>query len=294
MFKILYINDVHFSGTFKPLCPKTDIAVPKFFSLLQTRAKEFDLLVIGGDIVNHGPVRAEELKQFHEALTKTGVPFRVVAGNHDMSVNNRKYAEKYPDIERWEDCSLEETNYGRLFGIPGIRDTLMVDGIKLVFFSIRNEDTDGQLSWLESELADGVPAMLFCHFPLVLTRTGGFCSWWGYNRIASVRQSLTDLILNHNKEIPAYFCGHHHINSRVKIGQTEQIVTGALGLATCCYRIIEINSCAVNISTHRLPGITNWLDDIMYPEQSTDVEHDSIEAYHWGNEEERNFTITRK
>ncbi len=291
MFKILYVNDVHFSGTFQPHYPKTDVVLPEFFSLLQSRAGEFDLLIIGGDLVNHGSVRIEELEQFRAALMKIGTPFQVVAGNHDMSVNNRKYAEMYPDMERWEDCSMEETNFGRVFGRAGIRNTQMVDGIKLIFFSIRNNDFAEQLVWLKAELADEKPAMLFCHYPLVSSRRGGFCSKWGYNRIDSVRKPLIKIIENHSDKIIAYFCGHQHVNSRVKIGQTEQIVTGSLGLETCCYRILNIHSSTVHVSTHRLPDIPNWLDDAMNPEKSIDDEHNSIEKYHWGNYNERNFKL---
>ena len=293
MFRVLYVNDVHFSGTFKPHYPKTAVAVPEFLSLLQTRAKEFDLLIIGGDLVNHGPVRIEELKQVHAALIKTGIPFQVAAGNHDMSVNNRVYDEIYPDMERWEDCSLEETNFGRVFGSAGIRKALKVEGLKLITFSIRNDDPEGQISWIDDELSDGVPAILFSHYPLVSSRTGGFCEKWGYDRIASARQPLIDLITKRDNQILAYFCGHQHINSRVKIGATEQVETGSLGVGTCCYRVLEIDPAAVGISTHRLPNIPDWLGDVMNPDRSIDAEHDSIEAYHWGNEDERNFVLQR-
>ena len=172
----------------------------------------------------------------------------------------------------------------------------MAQGIKLLFFSIRNEDPDGQLAWLEAQLADGGPqkdggALLFCHYPLAPSRSGGFAHDWGYKRIGATRQPLLDLIAARDEQILAYFCGHQHLNSRVQIGRTEQIVTGALGLATCCYRVLEITSSAVEVSTHRLPGIPNWLDDVMNPERSIDAKHDTLEAYHWGNLDERDFVI---
>jgi len=292
--RILYANDIHFSGTLEPHYPKTAVTWPIFFSLLQTDADEYDLLVVGGDSVNRGPARSEELEQFHAALVQTGIPFQVVAGNHDLSVNNQEYAQMYPDMERWEDCPLEETNYGRVFGTTGLRHTLTVQGVKLVFLSIRNEDPDGQLAWLEAELADGAPALLFCHYPLAPSRSGGFANSWGYKRIGATRPLLLDLVTQRDEQILAYFCGHQHINSRVQIGRTEQIGTSALGLATCCYRILEITPSGVEVSTHRLPGIPNWLDDVMNPEKSIDAEHDTLEAYHWGNPDERDFVIQRR
>jgi len=289
MIRILYTNDVHFGGTFEPHYPKTAVALPIFFNLLERRRAEFDLLIIGGDLVNSGSVNIEELVQFYEALEKTGIPFYAVAGNHDLATRTGLD----PKIEEWENCSLEKTNFGKVFGVQTIRSTKMVEGLKLVFFSIRNEDPDGQLPWLEEELSDKVPSILFGHYPLVPTRKGGFCSQWGYKRIKDTRQSLIELIKKRDNQIHAYFSGHHHLNSRVKIGRTEQIVTGSLGLATCCYRIINITNFAIDISTHRLPGIPNWLDDVMNPDNSTDSDHETLELYHWGNEEERNFTIER-
>ncbi len=290
MAKFLYVNDVHFSGTFKPHYGKTDTALPIFLRLLESRREEFDFMIIGGDLVNSGSVRMEELVQFREVLEKIGIPFYAVAGNHELAPRTGLD----PNIEVWEDCTLEDTNFGKTFGVKSLRNTKIVEGLKLVFFSIRNQDPDKQLQWLEKELLDEVPAILFCHYPLVKSRQGGFCSQWGYKRISDTRQPLIDLIKRRGDQVHGYFSGHHHLNSRTKIGQTEQIVTGSLGLATCCYRIIDITNSAIDISTHRLPDIPNWLNDVMNPDNSIDIEHSTLESYHWGNEEERNFIIKRK
>ncbi len=289
MFRILYVNDIHFSGTLEPHYAKTAIMTPRFFAWLKTHATEFDLMIIGGDGVNHGSVRIEELEQLYAMLAETAMPYLIVAGNHDLAPRDGLD----PEVEEWENCPLEETNFGQVFGPQSIRHSLMVQGLKLVLFSIRNEDRDGQLAWLEAELADGVPALLFCHYPLAITRSGGFCSTWGYKRLKDIRQPLIDLITSRDDQVLAYFCGHHHLNSRVKIGRTEQVTTGSLGLATCCYRILEITPPTIAVSTHLLPDIPNWLDDVMNPDNSTDAEHPTLEAYHWGNEDERNFVIPR-
>ncbi len=78
----------------------------------------------------------------------------------------------------------------------------------------------------------------------------------------------------------------------MSIGDTQQIVTGSVGLATCCYRILEFTGYKINVTTHRLPDIPNWLDDAMNPDRSTDEDHPTLESYHWGNEDERTFEIS--
>ena len=289
--KLLYVNDVHYYGPSEPWYPKTVVTMPKFRQLLRDLQARVDLLIVGGDCVNRGSARIEELRAFREELDVAGLPYQVIAGNHDIAPSPR-FAARYPGVEDMEPGSLLETRFAQVFGGGGIRCVRDLAGIKGVFFSLRNDDTEGQVAWLEETLRDGHPALLFCHYPLVPSRTGGFCSTWGYGRIEGVLPELRRVIAGRDGQVRAWFCGHQHINSRAKIGrEMEQVVTGALGLATCCYRLLDISPGVIRVSTHRLPDVPDWLGDAMNPDRSWDEEHPTLESYQWGNEGERDFEI---
>lgn len=288
--KVLYANDIHASGPFPAHYPKTEEAVPRFFKLLQQNPHGVDRVVIGGDCVNRGPAEIDELRWMHDQLEATGMPYHVVAGNHDIAPS-KAFAERYPGMEDMEDCRLEETNFGQVFGEAGIRSVLSLGEWQLVMFSIRNEDTDGQVEWLLEQLSRPVPTLVVGHYPLVPSRRSGFCQEWGYSRIGDVRPRLVEVIEANDAHVRAYFCGHQHINSRMTIGDSQHIVTGALGLATCCYRILEIEDDCVSVTTHRLDGISDWLGDVMNADRSFDEDHPTLESYHWGNDSERAFKI---
>ena len=291
--KILYANDIHVSGPFPAHYPKTEVAVPKFFEMLRKNPHGVERVVIGGDCVNRGPAEIDELRWMRDQLEGTGIPYHVIAGNHDIAPS-REFAERYPGMEDMEDCPLEETNFGHVFGEEGIRSVVPLGAWQLVMFSIRNEDTDDQIAWLSEQLSRSGPILLVGHYPLIPSRNGGFCHEWGYRRIQEVRPRLTELVQVNDAQVRAYLCGHQHINSRMAIGDAQQIVTGSLGLATCCYRILEIDDGRVRVTTHRLEGISGWLDDVMNSDRSLDEDHPTLENYHWGNEDERTFEICAK
>ncbi len=289
--RLLYINDVHYYGPSEPWYPKTVITMPLFRNLLREMRGQVDLLVVGGDGVNRGSARIEELIAFRAELDQAGLPYQVIAGNHDIAPSAR-FAARYPGVEDLEPVPLEETRFGQVFGPAGIRCARDLGGIKGLFFSIRDEDTDGQAAWLEGALQDGEPALVFCHYPLVPSRTGGFCHTWGYSRIEKVLPELRRIASAREGQVRAWFCGHQHINSRVRMeGGAEQIVTGALGLGACCYRLVDIEPGIIRVTTRRLPDVPDWLDDAMNPDRAQDGEHPTVEAYTWGNPEERDFTI---
>jgi Calcineurin-like phosphoesterase len=277
--KILYANDIHYSASSKPLFSKSVEAVPKFFELIKSVKDDIDLLIINGDLSDYGS--ADELEQIKKAIDAAGVPYQVVAGNHDLA------REEEIAIDR----SVENSYFGRLFGPESVRRVIDCGWTQLVFFSIIALDPDANIQWLKKVLSSKKPSLLFCHYPLLPLRTNGFGKTWGFDDMPDVRRQLIELIKEYGDNIPAYFCGHHHINSRVKFGKTEQIATGAAGVSTCCYKRIDIQNSKIVIRTEVLPGITEWLADAMNPPESLDEEHPTVEVYHWGNDSERNFTI---
>lgn len=109
--------------------------------------------------------------------------------------------------------------------------------------------------------------------------------------IGNIRQELTEVLTSENSNVSAYFCGHQHINSRVEIDGLDQVVTGALGLQTCCYKEIEIGDSGINVKTVKLPAVLDWLQDAMQKDCSLDENHKTVMSYHWGNDDERNFEL---
>jgi predicted phosphodiesterase len=286
---ILYATDLHYYGSSPPHYQKSVVAVPLFFQELARLQNRLDLLVLGGDCVNAGSARIQELEGLKRELHATGVPYRAVAGNHDIAPSKR-YARMYPGMEDWEDVALTKTNFGRVFGEPAIRGIEFVEGVPLILFSVRNGDPDGQLDWLADTLQGPGPALVVGHFPVLTTRTGGFCEGWGYSRIDTIRSRLAR-ILSDRTDTTVYLCGHQHINAVARRGALVQVSTGAVGAATCCYRLLTVDSGRLNISTHTLPSISDWLGDAMNPDRSTDEAHPDLVSYHWGTEQERELEI---
>lgn len=283
------MGDVHFHGDSEPMFPKTVEMLPKLFDLVRSLSDDIDLLIINGDLVSMGSSDISEVELFKKVIEGTGVPYKLTAGNHDIAPS-KELAKLFPDILAWEDCPLEETNFGKIFP-QSIRNVHEFGPWQLVFFSIRDTDQDGQLPWLKKVLSAKRPTLLFGHYPVVPQRTDGYAKIWGFDWMKSVGHELRGLIENNDDHVLAYFCGHHHINSRMKIGKTEQIATGGATFSTCCYKYLDIKENTVRVTTHVLPGVSDWLSDATDPDDSHDQAHPTVESYHWGNEDERNFSM---
>ncbi|MCK5757887.1 MAG: hypothetical protein KAH14_02255, partial [Clostridiales bacterium] len=131
----------------------------------------------------------------------------------------------------------------------------------------------------------------FGHFPLVPSRTGGYCKEWDYSRIDKCIPSLIETLGDKKHKVLAYFCGHQHINSIVPMGSTYQIETASTVLTTTSYRIMEIADNEIIITTHRLPYIDGYAGELTLPERSLDAEHTTVHDYHYGNESDLKLSL---
>jgi calcineurin-like phosphoesterase family protein len=290
--RVVYVTDTHFNGNSGSHYPRSHAAFPLFMEELLRKKEEIDHLIISGDCVNRGSARIYDLELFRDALESLGITYHVTAGNHDLA-HSKKYAAMYPGMEDWEDCPLSETNFGKVFGEKGIREHFSLRDLDVLLFTLRDKDPDGQLEWLESKLSKGLETLVFCHYPVIQSRKGGFCADWGYSRIGEVRQRLTEILEGEQAEVVGYFCGHQHINSRVQSAGTEHIVTGALGTSPYCYRTMDICEEQIRIITHQLAGLSGPFNEVMNADRSADSSHATLRSYHWGNTDERDFTIER-
>ncbi len=288
---IYVFNDIHFDIGDEPHYPATRHVLPAFWKLLEQKKHDIDLAVLCGDLTVRGPADRTELQEFKERMDGTGIPYMALPGNHDLAPH-RGFAARYPGMEDYEELPLELTNYGNVFGVQGLRSMISNDSVTIVGFGIRDEDPDNQLVWLETQLRCPGAKLVFCHYPLVPARDGGFCKSWEYKRVGTVIPRLKSLISDPDHGVKAYFCGHIHINSKRKLGNTTyQVVNGATGLSTVCYKRIDISDQTIEVRTMRIPGYERLYGKIMNPDRSIDRLHPDKESYHWGNEEERNFRI---
>lgn len=292
--KVLILADTHYDDGSRHLhYPASKKALLGFWSWLEDESKKYDLLAICGDLSVKGTKHIKELEYVKIRLDELHIPYIVPAGNHDLCAS-KGMEERYPDLEEYEYVSIEQTNYYKAFGIAGIRYSKVFSGMRFIGFSIRNEDPDGQLAWLKQELEKEEPKLVFGHYPLVKSRTGGFCEGWDYSRIDKSIPALIEMLGDKDNHVLAYFCGHQHINSIVPMGGTYQIETASTVLGTTSYRIMDITDSEVKISTHRLAYLNEYAGDLTLPERSIDAEHPTIHEYHYGNESDLSITLKYK
>lgn len=290
--RILFFTDIHHDTGDKKHYPATAHVLPVLWDFLQKEKDNTDLVIIGGDLTVRGPASMGEIESFKNKMDKTGIPYVALPGNHDLAPS-KVFARMYPGMEDYEEGALIDTNYGRVFKGEGLRYYKKFESLSLVGFAIRDDDPDGQLEWLEEKLSSEEEKLVFCHYPLVPARDGGFCSRWEYKRIGNVIDRLALLVGDPKNHVLAYFCGHLHINSKKPLGSTIQVVNGASGLATVCYKEILIGDREIKVDTFMLPGFDDFQGDLMNEDESTDIKHKTIKEYHWGTGDETRFTIKR-
>lgn len=280
--KVLILADTHYDDRSRGLhYPASKKAVDGFELWLKSVTPKYDLVSICGDITVKGTTHINEHKSVKKMLDSLPTPYIAIPGNHDMCPVKGMEA-RYPDLEEYEYTNLENTLFYRVFGEDGVRYSKVLNNIRFIGFAIRNDDPDRQLEWLSKELKKPEKKIVIGHFPIEKTRKGGYCSWWGYERISSVIDNLKILMGNKTHNVLAYFCGHQHINSIVPIGDTIQVETGSAVLGTTSYRVLDISANELSITTHRLPYMDGYAGDLVLPEKSIDDEHKTVHDYHYG------------
>lgn len=289
--KVLILADTHYDNGNRHLhYPASEKAVKGLWKWLQENTKDINIIAVCGDVSVKGTTYLNELQYVKDKFDELRIPYIPVPGNHDLCAT-KGMEDRYPDLEEYEYVSLEETNFYKVFGEEGVRYSKVFNDIRFIGFSIRNEDPDGQLPWLKAELERPEPKLVFGHYPLVQSRSGGYCEKWDYSRIDKSIPALTGMLGDKKHNVLAYFCGHQHINSIVPMGSTYQIETASTVLTTTSYRIMEITDNEISITTHRLPYIDGYAGDLTLPERSLDSEHTTVHDYHYGNSIDLNITI---
>ncbi|MFO7612145.1 MAG: metallophosphoesterase [Clostridia bacterium] len=288
---VLILADSHYdNGETHLHYPASEAVLGQFWQWLETASRGYDLVALCGDLTVKGSACISELEFVKKKLDAIGKPYIPIPGNHDLCAT-KAMEERYPGIEVYEYVPIEQTNHYRVFGEQGVRFSMEFDGMLYIGFAVRNGDPDGQLDWLKKQLEKPGRKFVFGHYPLLQSRTGGFCKDWDYFRIDETIAPLAGLLGNPDHRVLAYFCGHQHINSIVPLGNTYQIETASTVLGTTSYRIMEIDDNKIRIHTERLPYVDGYAGELTLPNRSTDLEHPTVHEYHYGNESDLSIIL---
>ena len=236
--KILHISDLHFSCQSGGDEADHEIVMRHNAEIL--RSEEADLILVTGDLTNHGTTDSDELQIAKQWLDTLQCPVLVLPGNHDLGANQAR-AKLDPTSEQYEDVAYSDTRYARTFG----GDTVLVSwlgGVRVVAIALRDREANETLVGLEKVLETSFPTIVIGHYPVVRVRDSGpipkvqpLYEWLG--------EDLTRLkrILLKSESVIAYCCGHVHASTAKVIGGTlVQISAGALGAGPSAYRVYTI------------------------------------------------------
>jgi Icc protein len=203
--RIVQLTDLHIP----PAGARTEIGMDtrRNFSEILPRAVALqpDLLVLSGDLC----YMSADRPTYHwvrEQLEATGLPYAVIAGNHDASA---MMAQAF-------DHSLEgqESYFVRQLGAHTV--VFLDSAVATV--------SDEQLDWLRARLgAIGGPVLLFMHHPPMPMAMPFMDKTWPFRRSADLMAILT------GHPAPVYvFCGHYHIERVAYRGNVSVHVTPSL------------------------------------------------------------------
>lgn len=202
-FRLVQVSDTHLSRTHAYFADNWAV----FREAM--RADPPDLIVHSGDVSFNGPVAADDLAFAAAEMAGLGIPFRVIAGNHDIG--------EAPAFSRLD----QPVNTGRIaawraqFGgpwwqhdIPGWR----LVGVDTALMGSGLAEEAEQLAFLASAL-DGRPAMLFMHMPPFDRDPGDASPTTSYIPHAA-RGAFLDLCAAGGVKVIG--CGHLHIHRRMR------------------------------------------------------------------------------
>ncbi len=194
------------------------------FDTVANLAPVVEALFITGDLIDsletteklpHG-----YLPIFAETVVASAVTVHPVAGNHDY------YSQNYPQFLLTDNPGAADEMRRQSLGIEPYY-AVMVNGVKFILLnSMQGELWDislglsgslgtAQLQWLEAELQEGAPAVLFLHHPPELTEE------------LDGEVTLADIVSAHNDTVLGVFAGHLHLWSRTELAGVPVYLTAA-------------------------------------------------------------------
>ncbi len=157
---------------------------------------------------------------FKEILMEATLPVYPVAGNHDYyALNYPQFlladSQAEPDQMRREQLGIEPYYAVTYNGNKFILLNSMQGELWDISLGLSGSLGAAQLAWLDEQLSDGVPAVLFLHHPPELTEE------------LDGQPTLADVVGAHNDVIMGIFAGHLHLWSRSEIAGVPVYLTAA-------------------------------------------------------------------
>lgn len=189
---IAHITDLHITEDGALI---RDVGVREHFRniLADVRKNETGLMVLGGDLA----AERGEIASYHwikKELDKTGIPYLITAGNHDIFENLQSVfniSSAFSDML----CYRYENNGRVLFALDSSSRVI----------------ADEQLDWIKREAKDlSKPALLFMHHPPVFCN----CAFMDRKYPLDNRTAVFD-VLTRLPSLPFIFCGHYHTEKTV-------------------------------------------------------------------------------
>ncbi|HUX14562.1 MAG TPA: metallophosphoesterase [Spirochaetia bacterium] len=248
-FRVVQITDLHIGARGER--PR-DVDVRSNLELvLQAIAGESaDHLVISGDLSYRDGDR-DAYQHVRSLVENLDLPYSVIGGNHDISVN---LAEEFG---RTTDLSGDELYYA--VKLPE------GDGQMVFLDTVRGTVSDRQLAWLRRTLEGAQsPIVLFMHHPPMLCNCTFMDTNYPFERSADILP-----VLSGARALAAVFCGHYHAEAEEPLPDRAEVrvhVTPSLWFQIdrsaedmiisdrrVGYRVIDVEGGAVRSRVEYLP-----------------------------------------
>ena len=298
LFRFIHATDLHFDAGLNPSTPEANARIACLINDINVLHAEepIDFVILSGDLTDSGSAIRSELSEAKRFLDRLDVPYYTVAGNHDLAPH-RGIAVNYPGREDYYEGTIETSNYARVFGAEGLRFSFRKNGYHFAGVSLRDEDPDGALDWLEQTI-DSLPdkCIVTSHYGLYPPREAGALHEWGFARIGNILSRLQSIINRSDGRVIAYLYGHNHINSVIQKNGVYHISGGGIQKGCTGYRLFngyndQIESSFRLLSDTALLNFNYW--GIQNPERCMDAGHSTVEKYHRGNREEQQLILKR-
>lgn len=171
-------------------------------AVAEVNAAKVDLVLIGGDLTDHG--KAEEMEEFQQEIRQFNAPVWFVAGNHD--VGNKLGADRPPAVTA-ERIAAFEKRLGPSF-FERTRAGVRVLGINSCLFGSGLPQELQMWSFLESRLVNTNPhpTIILSHYP-PFTKSADEAAEY-YNVGPEARRRLLGLV--RQGRVRAVLTGHLH------------------------------------------------------------------------------------